>query len=70
MNYDIFSILIFLIIFIISLVIHSNEFFPNRLSGNETFLIPDWTEPKETFTLKKWNCQQPLGKPHALITSG
>ena len=70
MNYDIFSISIFLIIFIISLVTYSNEFFSNRKFGNETFLIPDWTEPKKNFTLKKWNCQHPLGKLYSIMTLG
>ena len=70
MNYDIFSILIFVIIFFISLVTYSNEFYPNRQSGNETFFIHDWTEPKKNFTLKKWNCQHPLGKPYSIMTLG
>ena len=62
MNYDVFSILGFLIIFIISLIAYSNEFAQNHFFGNETFEISDPTASMTNFTLKKWNCQHPLGK--------
>ena len=61
MNYDIFSIFVFSIIFVISLVAYSNDFFPNQFSGNETLILNDLAAERN-FTLKKWNCEHPLGK--------
>ena len=63
MNYDIFSIFVFLIIFIISLVAYSNEFIPIQFFGNETLILNDLASDRN-FTLKKWNCEHPLGKCH------
>ena len=62
MNYDVLSIFIFLIIFIISLVAYSNEFIPNQFFGNETLILNKLVSSESNFTLKKWNCQHPLGK--------
>jgi len=62
MNYDVFSVFIFLIIFIISLVAYSIEFIPNQFFGNETLILNDLVYSERNFTLKKWNCQHPLGK--------